>query len=493
VNTTRVRRTRIILVWALLCCVVSGGTAAYLQKVWSHEMASAFSRADTAAELTEQALLRAADGLYSVLDMVRARTELAQRGQEGAAAVIDQRLADIVANQRFGVRGASLADGDGIIRWTVGGQPIGASVVHREVYGRIMVEGQAFFIAAPVESRTTGRWISLAGQRLDAGNGEVGGMALVALDPLHLGRLLSTMVGQSGRVLLVRHRSNGQVLAASHDATGTMSRVAMPDHPVVIAARDAAEGRLAYGSPINGRAVLTAWRRVGVDFIAQASFNRDTELLAPYRRIARPVLGAAALLLIGSLILALAWDRNMRLRARLEELAGLDPLTGLCNRRALEERMALMLQGPGRRGTRFACLLFDIDHFKRINDRFGHAAGDEVLCRIAALLRGEVRGSDIVCRWGGEEMLVILVGCSREQAMLRAEALRAAIGRLDMDGVGGTGPFQMGPVTASVGVACYPQDGSSVFTVVCAADAAMYRAKRAGRNQVAMGEGAMAA
>ena len=322
------------------------------------------------------------------------------------------------------------------------------------------------------------------------------GMALVAFDPMFLGRLLATVAGRDGRILLVRHRANGQIHAASHDSDGRLSRIAVPDHPLVAAARLSASGTLAYASPTDGREVLTAYRNVGTDLIAQASFNSDSELLAPYKRIARPVQGAAALFVIGSLIMALAWCRNGQLRRRLEVQASLDPLTGLHNRRALELRMSQLLAAPPGDVQRFACLLFDIDHFKSINDRYGHAAGDTVLRKVAGLLRAEVRGGDIVCRWGGEEMLVILAGCSRPQALQRAEALRAAISGLDHRNAPGQAALaepMPQQVTASVGVACFPQDGATLAAIVGAADAAMYRAKRGGRNQVAMVEPAWAA
>ncbi len=482
------RGSAVFLVWAGLCAAILFSSDAYLRTVWARELSSALDRAETAAELTEQTLLRTADGLISVLEMVRARTELDARGDDDAAAVIDRRLDDIVAGQRFGVRAASFVERDGTVSWTLRGQPVGTSITDREVYRRVVTEGETFVMSSPVASRTSGYWISLAGQRLEDADGRAAGMAVVAFDPLHLGRLLGTVAGRSGRILLVRHRSNGQIHAASHDPNGRLSRLAVPNHPVVNAARLAPEGRLAYGSPTNGRQVLTAYRHVGADFIAQASFDTNSELLAPYREIARPVLGAAGLFVVGSFIMALAWRRNFQLRRRLEELATLDPLTGLHNRRALEQIFARLLLKPERDLQRFACLLFDIDHFKSINDHFGHAAGDEVLRRVAGLLRAEVRDGDIVCRWGGEELLVLLAGCCHDRAMARAEALRAAIGCLDQGAA-----LRFRPVTASVGVACFPQDGATLAAVVSAADEAMYRAKRGGRNRVAMVEPALAA
>ena len=486
---TRLRRPgmMIFLTWALLCGLVCACSAAYLRVVWSVEESAAYRSAETAAELAEQTLLRTTEGLTAVLDMVSARMVLSEEHDELGAALIDRGLSNIVRNQSHGVRGASFVDAEGIIRWTLAGQPVGTSVVNREVYGRVIVQGETFAMTSPVASRRNGYWISLAGRRMDGPQEALRGMALVAFDPLHLGRLLGMVAAREGRVLLVRHRADGQIHAASHDPDGRLSRAAAREHPVVSGSRLADAGRVGYRSPVDGRVVLTAWRNVGADFIAQASFNQSSEVVAPFRRIAAPVLAATALFVFGSLVMAVAWDRNAHLRRRLEELATRDPLTGLHNRRALEQRVVRLLEAPGAVPA-FACLLFDIDHFKGINDHYGHAAGDEVLCRVAAVMAAEIRGSDIVCRWGGEEMLVILAGCPRDRALVRAEALRAAIGALAP-----CGPHPAGRITASVGVACYPPDGKTLSAVVSEADAAMYRAKRAGRNRVATVEAALAA
>ena len=115
----------ILVAWASLCTVICIGCAGYLRTVWEHERSAALAQAETAAELTEQALLRTADGLMSVLEMVHARMELALRGDADAATVIDQRMDEIIGPQRFGVRAASFVDPEGIIRWTLRGQPVG--------------------------------------------------------------------------------------------------------------------------------------------------------------------------------------------------------------------------------------------------------------------------------------------------------------------------------------------------------------------------------
>ena len=149
-----------------------------------------------------------------------------------------------------------------------------------------------------------------------------------------------------------------------------------------------------------------------------------------------------------------------------------DPLTGLLNRRGMDDALALWqaAQCP------FAALALDIDHFKRVNDVHGHAVGDQVLQRLAQLMRESARGDDVLCRVGGEEFLMLLPGVSLEAAEQVAQRLRALLERTDIAPVG--------RITLSLGVARWPQHGSTAGAVLEAADAALYEAKRTGRNRV---------
>ena len=160
----------------------------------------------------------------------------------------------------------------------------------------------------------------------------------------------------------------------------------------------------------------------------------------------------------------------------LERLASADPLTGLANRRGGEKDIAAEISRARRQNTALSCVLLDIDHFKDVNDTFGHQAGDYVLREISALLRRTVRAYDILVRWGGEEFLVVLPGVEQEQALKLAERIRAAIENLPLAGIGG--------VTASVGVASLGTD-FSFEAMFAAADRRLYSAKSSGRNTVA--------
>jgi diguanylate cyclase (GGDEF)-like protein len=166
---------------------------------------------------------------------------------------------------------------------------------------------------------------------------------------------------------------------------------------------------------------------------------------------------------------------------RLEALATTDPLTGLSNRRALDAALHRDLARADREKTPVSVLAVDVDHFKTFNDTYGHAAGDQVLRVVANLLGGGLRACDLPCRTGGEEFLVILPGTDLDGALIAAERLRA---RVAGERIGLTGCEVS--VTVSIGVAATrgPGCANAARDLVDRADAALYAAKRAGRNRV---------
>jgi len=170
-----------------------------------------------------------------------------------------------------------------------------------------------------------------------------------------------------------------------------------------------------------------------------------------------------------------------RLNRELEQMALRDPLTRLFNRRYLDETLPRELSQAERNGSAVSFVLLDLDHFKRINDTRGHRAGDTLLQAVAALLRESTRAGDIACRYGGEEFLLVLPGSAAETALQRVEALRTAISRLRI----AFGGSELG-VTVSAGVATFPEHGRTADDLILQADAALYAAKRAGRNRVHM-------
>jgi diguanylate cyclase (GGDEF)-like protein len=177
-------------------------------------------------------------------------------------------------------------------------------------------------------------------------------------------------------------------------------------------------------------------------------------------------------------------DMLLASETRLREQSVRDHLTGLFNRRYLEETLEREIDRMTRETRPLGLIMLDIDHFKDFNDSLGHAAGDALLQSLGGLLLDSVRGSDVACRCGGEEFVLVLPDVSAAVTMERAERLCADIERLRVE----YGGEQLGTITMSVGVAAFPEHGATGDDVMKAADTAMYEAKARGRNRVVMAE-----
>lgn len=174
------------------------------------------------------------------------------------------------------------------------------------------------------------------------------------------------------------------------------------------------------------------------------------------------------------------------LRKRLADQARTDHLTGLLNRRAFDQELRGEMNRLERYDARGAVVLLDLDYFKDYNDAHGHPTGDEALKMVARALERESRASDRVARYGGEEFAVVMPELSPEEAREAAERLRAVVEKHD---VAGEGVLPAGRLTTSVGVAAYPEDGSTFEEVLRIADRRLYAAKERGRNRVSAGVG----
>ena len=175
---------------------------------------------------------------------------------------------------------------------------------------------------------------------------------------------------------------------------------------------------------------------------------------------------------------------NVALRETLRLQSIVDPLTGMFNRRYMDETLKRELMRAERRKSPLSLIVLDLDHFKEINDTYGHDIGDYVLTSVARHIIANIRDSDLACRFGGEEIVLILPECDQATAAQRAEKIRASIVLLDLRSVGNA----IIPITASFGVAQFPEHGRDANALVHAADQAMYRAKEAGRNRVMLAE-----
>jgi diguanylate cyclase (GGDEF)-like protein len=171
---------------------------------------------------------------------------------------------------------------------------------------------------------------------------------------------------------------------------------------------------------------------------------------------------------------------NLQLRDR----AVRDALTGVHNRGYLEESLAREEARTRRSGLPLGAMMIDIDHFKRINDTYGHPAGDAVLRAVGQYVMSLTRGEDIFCRYGGEEFVLIMIDTTARAVWERAEALRAGVQALTIDHDGRT----IGPITLSIGVAMIPDNARDGQAALKAADAALYRAKQGGRNRVVVSD-----
>jgi diguanylate cyclase (GGDEF)-like protein len=173
---------------------------------------------------------------------------------------------------------------------------------------------------------------------------------------------------------------------------------------------------------------------------------------------------------------------NLKLRESMRNLAIRDPLTALFNRRYMEEGLAQERHRITRNATQLAVIMIDIDHFKRFNDNFGHDGGDAILRALSEFFKKHVRGSDIACRYGGEEFILILSPSTAEGARQRAEKIRENAAQLRVTHAN----VDLGPITLSMGIAIFPDHGTDTAAIVKAADIALYHAKQNGRNRVIM-------
>ena len=175
---------------------------------------------------------------------------------------------------------------------------------------------------------------------------------------------------------------------------------------------------------------------------------------------------------------------NLKLRNSMRSLSIRDPLTVLFNRRYMEEALAQEQHRTRRNEAQLAVIMIDIDHFKEFNDNFGHDGGDAILRALGGFFKKHVRGSDIACRYGGEEFVLILSPSTVEGALQRAEKIREDARHLSVRHAG----QDLGAITLSMGVAVFPGHASEATAIVKAADVALYQAKSGGRNRVAMFE-----
>ena len=180
------------------------------------------------------------------------------------------------------------------------------------------------------------------------------------------------------------------------------------------------------------------------------------------------------------------WMTNAMLTEEVEHLASTDPLTRVYNRRVFLKWCEKELLRTHRSGVPFSVLMLDLDHFKRINDNFGHPRGDQVLCATVERIQDSVRGIDVICRWGGEEFAVLLPNAPVDATRIVAERIREHIHRMNVP-LDPSSNLEMNPMerlTVSIGAATYRDLDDDIPAMLLRADRALYQAKSTGRNQV---------
>lgn len=345
--------------------------------------------------------------------------------------------------------------GDGVSDvLTPGGTPVVAFTVHVPVSGGSVLVSGTFAVQSPVFTRAiaTGATSSpYVGYLVDSKGAVVGSAPASAPSPEHLG------FGSNGLADLDRVTGIGTLPA--RDGTWTYAT-----------------------SPVEGTPwlLVLAEPSTSVYSVVTDRSTHETQLL---------LAGYGVLVLVALLAVLRFVDRRDRLRIlteRLDVMSRTDPLTGVYNRRQIDAHLR-RASGAVRSGSPpLTVLMLDIDHFKAVNDTYGHLAGDQVLCAVAAGIRSALRSDDVVGRWGGEEFLVVLGGAGSHEAADVAERIRRSVADTPC-------PIDDGrvvPVTVSVGVASRPAGdrtaGDNLHELIRDADAALYAAKDAGRNRVVL-------
>ena len=306
----------------------------------------------------------------------------------------------------------------------------------------------------------------------------------VGLDPAEMARILPLRLALAAALLVL---ARVRLQLSSHAATRLFVWLQVLGFGAMQLCLDPAQDsvlRLGYGLfPFLVTAQLAVFP-LPWGITLRASAAAVALLLAPHV-LGRQALDAALwneLWLLGLIVALAAWASHAQLSLLIDLLgarrdASHDPLTTLANRRSAARRLEADRAHALRHGEPLSVLMIDLDHFKQVNDRWGHASGDLVLIATAQVLRDELRGADLGSRHGGEEFLAILPSTAQEQALEVAERIRAHVARLRV-----ALPEATATITASIGIATL-ECGESATALIARADAALYLAKAGGRNR----------
>ncbi|MFL1494293.1 GGDEF domain-containing protein [Pseudomonas antarctica] len=365
-------------------------------------------------------------------------------------------------------------------------QPTPRNFANRDYFQVHKQNAQAgLFISRPFKIRCDCDqvWRMAFSRRVEGPNGEFAGVAVATMRLAYFDQLFNRLtIGNGSSVNLLNTR--GILLAQQPLLERDMIDKDLSDRPNFKRILREGEGSFQAISTLSGTERLYTFTRVGelplIVVVALASEN----VFAPWQRAARLTSGATGVLCIGLLWLTWMLRRELRRRYRAEqvlsELAATDALTGLANRRTLDQRLRLEWDRAQRSTEPLTLLMIDVDHFKAFNDRHGHHGGDEALRTVAQVIGGNIRRpADLAARYGGEEFAVVLPDTDAKGAWVIAEHIRSGVEHLPRV----AGAEQ--PITVSIGMSTWGKHSRiSLEALLLSADQALYEAKHTGRNRI---------
>ncbi|MBI2308013.1 MAG: diguanylate cyclase [Rhodocyclales bacterium] len=363
-----------------------------------------------------------------------------------------------------------------ILHWTGPGTPPDVSD-RQYVRHHLEAPDSRLYVGEPQMSKVhPDKWFFGVSKPLRDKAGKVDRVVVAAIDLSVFGDSLGVRFSIPGSTLVIAS-GDGKIYARIPDNEKYVGK--HPGIPPEAAQYPAGTpaGLFVTRSPLDDRQRVVAFRLLrGTSLYAVGSVDIGTIMAPWYERL---VLVVGMWLVLGTAALWFAYRLAVSAREH-ETLAAIDSLTGVLNRRSLLG----LADSPERRrerGDRLVVMMVDVDHFKVINDTYGHAVGDEILCRIAAALHSCCRQSDLVGRYGGEEFLVVLDHASVDDSLLLAENMRQAVTAVSTP---------RGPVSVSIGIAAIDTVDGTLDDAIRRADTAMYAAKAAGRNCVMVADAA---
>lgn len=440
------------------------------------------------------------DRLLNTLSYMLERNDMAPPALEALQPIMVTQI-----SQAEYLHGLFVYGADG--RWLVHTQPTQAREANnsdREYFVRHRESRSTrILISKPVQSRSTGEWIIPVSKRIDDAEGRFAGVVLATVRVDNILQLLNSFdIGEEGAISL--SLVDGTLVLRRPYVIEDLGR-RFPDNPLMAAVGSARAGITRLTSPIDGVKRLVVFEHLLNYPLFVTIALSEKEILSQWRSAAQvqlacvllvvSVIGFSGRYILRSLKLRRVSDRALRAaheqivqkNAQLAEWAERDGLTGILNRRAFDHRFKEILLQGRRHGRPVAVLLFDVDHFKAYNDRYGHPAGDECLRRVAASLSQSMRRpGDVLARYGGEEFIAVLPDTDAAGALEVGNAARQEVERLELPHTANVA----GIVTISGGVACaaWGAAAPTPSTLIEQADKALYRAKHQGRNQVVVAE-----